>query len=266
MKNFYLILLLAVIAASPARSQDTLDVTGRDTTILNRDTTYLRADPERDTIGVRDTTYLRAEPDSVRRSEAPRDRDTTYAVVTREPQETLFGTPAAIKNTFGIGPRAGWYRSYNASDGAFYFGIQTRLRLTPYLGFEGSADYRDREEFLFARTASDSAQRGAKVRSVPLSVSALVFLPVAFNFVPYAVGGVAWYHTIVDYTNDPNRINAVTSSRFGYHFGGGLELPFSEHVSLGADYRWIFLRSDLDIENPPNNDGYVITGSLMFYF
>lgn len=235
MKMLYLIIGLLILSA-PAYSQDTVYVKKDSTTIMT------------------DTTTARTEREVV--------------VTESEPKETLFGTEAAIKNTVGLGPRVGFYKSFDATEGSFYFGLQTRIRLSPYFGIEGAVDYRGKEEFAFG---ADSTARFADVSYVPLTVSGIIFLPVSFNVVPYGVAGAGWYYTVVDYSNDPNRVDAVSSNKFGYHFGFGLEIPVSEHASLGADYRWIFLDTDFDVGtpstlDPDNSNGSVISGSLMFYF
>ena len=53
----------------------------------------------------------------------------------------------SIGNTFGLGPRAGYYRSRDAKSGAWYGGLQARFRVGEFFGLEGAVDYRLVEKF-----------------------------------------------------------------------------------------------------------------------
>lgn len=184
-------------------------------------------------------------------------------------QEMTTEHSVLIQNTFGLGPRVGFYRSHDATEGSFYGGVQARARILSFIGVEGAAEYRARERFDYR--IRDSIPASAKVSYVPLSLTGLLIIPIAHNFSLYALGGGAWYYTVVDYSNDPNRVDAQKTNKFGYHFGLGAEIPFSEHVALNGDYRWQFLDTKFDAGdsnslNPKNSNGYIITGALMFYF
>jgi opacity protein-like surface antigen len=175
-----------------------------------------------------------------------------------------------IKNTFGIGPRAGFYKSKGAEDGAWYGGVQARFRLGPVLGLEGAVDYRAKETFDFSSAGFNGE---VTQRSYPVTASALLFLPVP-HFAPYLVGGGGWYYTRTDYSDDMEALGFRdrTDSIFGWHAGGGLEIPFTEHTALNADVRYIFLDNKIGDDGPGGidtdrkSDGYVATAALMFYF
>ncbi len=176
-----------------------------------------------------------------------------------------------IKNSFGIGPRAGFYKSKDADEGAWYGGVQARLRLGEVFGLEAAADYRSEETFDVSSPAFDGKIRQ---RSYPLTASLLVFLPILPHFSPYLVGGGGYYYTKIDFSESLENLGFKdrTERTFGWHAGGGLEFPINEHVALNADVRYIFMDSEFGeegtthLDEDRSADGWVATGALMFYF
>lgn len=166
---------------------------------------------------------------------------------------------AAIKNTIGLGPRLGYYKANDADNGNFYGGLQTRIRVGPVLGFEGSVEYRAGQEYNFA---------GEKMTTkfVPVTASALIFLPVSKSFAPYGIAGLGAYYTIHDYEGTFSN-KTDDSFNFGYHLGFGFELPINSHAALNFDYRYLFLNPNDNQTNTANADysGNEFTAGLMFY-
>ncbi len=168
-------------------------------------------------------------------------------------------TDAAIKNTIGLGPRLGYYKANDAEQGNFYVGLQSRIRLGPVLGLEGSVEYRAGQEYTFAGQT-------LKTKFVPVTASVLLFLPVSKNFAPYGIAGLGAYYTIYDYegtfTNENNN-----EFNFGYHLGFGVEFPINSNTALNFDYRYLFLNPDDNEASTQNADysGNVFTAGLMFY-
>ncbi|HLR25058.1 MAG TPA: porin family protein, partial [Fodinibius sp.] len=170
----------------------------------------------------------------------------------------------AIKNTIGIGPRLGYYKADDADEGSFYGGAQIRARLGRIIGIEGAVDYRTAQKY-------NLGDYSAKVRQVPVTVSALLFLPVSKHFQPYGVAGLGAYYDIIDFDSDAEEIPGIEDDHsvdFGYHLGAGLEIPISGNMALNADYRYIFLDpgSDAfgDVEDA-DLSGNTFTVGLMFY-
>jgi len=91
-----------------------------------------------------------------------------------------------IENTFGIGPRAGYYKSKDADEGAWYGGVQARFRLGEVIGLEVAADYRAEETF---EIDTPTFEGEIRQHSYPVTASLLVFLPIIPHFAPYIVGG-----------------------------------------------------------------------------
>jgi opacity protein-like surface antigen len=181
----------------------------------------------------------------------------------------LFLIPAAgmcqLSNTFGIGPRMGYYKAKDADNGNFLGGLQVRAHLGKVLGVEGAASY---------RTAATYKVKGysLKEREVPVTASLLLYIPISDHFEPYALGGFGAYYTFYDYSDDAKSIPGVHNHHkvtFGYHLGFGLEIPFTKHVALDADYRYVFLNPKSDTFGEVGDadfSGNMFTGALMFYF
>lgn len=171
---------------------------------------------------------------------------------------------ATISNTLGIGPRLGYYKADDAEEGSFYGGAQIRARLGRVVGIEGAIDYRTAQEY-------DLGEYSVDVRQIPVTASALLFLPVSENFQPYGVAGLGAYYDMLDFNEEAENLPGIEDDHsvdFGYHLGFGLELPFNRNTALNVDYRYIFLDpgSDSfgDVEEA-DFSGNVLTVGLMFY-
>lgn len=170
----------------------------------------------------------------------------------------------AISNTLGIGPRLGYYQADDAEEGSFYGGAQIRARLGRVFGIEGAIDYRTAQEYNLGEYSVD-------VRQIPLTASALLFLPVSEHFQPYGVAGLGAYYDMLDFSEEAESLPGIEDEHtvdFGYHLGFGLELPFNRNAALNVDYRYIFLDpgSDSfgDVEDA-DFSGNIVTVGLMFY-
>ncbi len=157
----------------------------------------------------------------------------------------------------GFGPLAGYFQSKDADEGEFMFGGAIRLKLSPSFGIEGSIQYRE-EKY------GDGA---VKVRSWPVMATGLFYV---FPFL-YGAAGAGWYNTTLDY--DEGRMGGgvmmedETTQEFGWHFGGGLEIPFGSGTKLYGDIRYVFL--DYEFKQLPGSEGlesdfYIITVGLLW--
>lgn len=150
-----------------------------------------------------------------------------------------------------FGPQVGISKSPDA-DANMIFGAALRLHLLPMFGIEGSINYR--QETL----AGDALI----VRSWPVQVTGMLYvLPVLYGSM-----GAGWYMTSLDFDPDLNFLDD-TQSEFGWHFGGGLELPLGSVAKLSADLRYVFL--DYNFDQFPGSDNvdsnfYMATAGLLF--
>jgi len=158
------------------------------------------------------------------------------------------------ETTSGVlfGPQVGVSKSPD-EDATVIGGAALRLRLLPILGIEGSINYHQ-EQF-----AGDALT----VRSWPVQVTGMIYpLPIVYGSM-----GAGWYMTTLDFDSDVTPFDDDTSNEFGWHFGGGLEIPLGTAVALSGDLRYVFI--DYDFEAVPGSDGvdsdfYMATAGLLF--
>lgn len=168
-----------------------------------------------------------------------------------------------IQNTFGFGPKLGYYKAQDADEGNLYGGLQARLRLGAVVGIEASVEYRPGQKYgIGNQTVTTSF--------IPVTASLLFFVPVNQHFTPYAVAGVGAYYTRYELSGIASDIGFDDDSSFnmGYHLGFGTEIPITSNVALSADYRYLFLNPNDNEESfdGANFNGNVFSAGLMFYF
>ena len=152
-----------------------------------------------------------------------------------------------------LGPQVGYYKAQDA-DGNFMGGVAWRFRFTPMLGLEGSINYRQE------KYANDALT----VRSWPIMVTGLIYpLPLVYGAI-----GAGWYNTTFDYNQDKvASLKDETTQEFGWHFGGGVELPVGSNFKLTGDIRYVFLNYDFkEIPGSGNLDSnfYVVTVGFLY--
>jgi opacity protein-like surface antigen len=160
-------------------------------------------------------------------------------------------TQAEWESTASLGPQFGMSKSSN-EDANWIYGGALRLRLHPALGVEGSINYRQ-EQF-----AGDAYT----VRSWPVQATGMLyFLPPLV----YGAMGAGWYMSTVD-AEGSSFFDGDTESKFGWHFGGGLEVPLGGMMLVG-DLRYVFLNYDFDVvpgSDEIDSDFYMATAGLLF--
>ncbi len=183
---------------------------------------------------------------------------TTTTVTTRQSNDN-YNTNTGYRHNeggIGFGPILGIYHSNGGDAMRLTGGAALRMKLGPALGLEGSIQYREDDI------------GGVSAKSWPVQVTGLIYpLPVVYGLV-----GVGWYHTTLTASTTapvstlPGVSASSTQSPFGWHFGGGVELPMGG-ASLTADIRYVFL--NYDWSNFPGAGGnnanfYVINVGLLF--
>ena len=163
------------------------------------------------------------------------------------------------QSSMSVGPQLGIYKSQDADNAKLMGGAALRLRIDQGFGIEGSINYREEEYNNGYLTA----------KSWPVMVTGLVYpLPVAYGAI-----GAGWYNTSVDYNyppgynGGPGMNSSDTEQKFGWHFGGGVEVPVGQVGKLVGDIRYVFLDYNfktLPGTNGVNSDFYVITAGMQF--
>ena len=151
---------------------------------------------------------------------------------------------------FGIGARIAWVTPDSDADvdvdSIRYFGGQIRL-LSPRVGLEVSLDRRSESFELLNENVTET----------PIQVSLLVRLG-ARRVSPYLLGGPGWYRRKVEALDGPG--DGVSTTEFGWHAGGGLEILPSRHFGIHGDYRYTFLDFGDDDEEDEGFIGGLLPG------
>jgi hypothetical protein len=149
------------------------------------------------------------------------------------------------KSKVSFGPQIGFYKASSGDAARGIGGVALRLKLSDGLGVEGSINYR-KEEY---------ADGLVSVRTWPVMVTGLIY----FAPVVYGAIGAGWYNTAVDYNlpssvlGSPVTVTTETAQRYGWHFGGGLELPLGTSAKLVGDLKYVFL--DYKFKDFPGSNG-----------
>jgi opacity protein-like surface antigen len=160
--------------------------------------------------------------------------------------------PASAQG-FGVGGRFAWVKQdVNVdADSVRFNGLHMRAT-GGRSGFELSFD-RHSEEFPLINQ---------KVIETPIQASLLVRLA-SGSFAPYLLGGPGWYKRTVELLEGPED-SGDSSTEFGWHAGGGLEIHAGRHVGVHVDYRYTFLDFNGDDDDDDDGgSGIPIVGGLL---
>ena len=100
--------------------------------------------------------------------------------------------------------------------------------LSQRFGLEVSLDRRSEEFELLNQ----------KVTETPIQASLLMRLA-SGSVSPFLLGGPGWYRRNVEAIDGPG--DGVSTTEFGWHAGGGLEILPNRHFGIHGDYRYTFL-------------------------
>jgi opacity protein-like surface antigen len=167
--------------------------------------------------------------------------------------------PASAQG-FGIGARLAWVTSNSDVDvdneSVRFVGGQIRLG-GGRVGLEVSMDFH-------TETLEAVNQ---KIKERPLQVSLLLKLAQG-SFQPYLLGGPGWYKRSTEPIEGPADDLETSTTEFGWHAGGGLEVVLGRHVGIHGDYRYTFLDfgDGLFDKLLPGHKGSMWTLGTTFYF
>lgn len=159
------------------------------------------------------------------------------------------------RSGFSLGPR---FAVHDPKDGQTreFGGAQARLHLGPVLAIEASADAR-----------RDRFEGNTKMWTVPVQLSALVYLIPSGPISPFLLAGPGWYYSRIEGPNDFKN----TQHRFGVHAGGGLQWWLSRGISVDGTYRYLWTEKlesrDVAFQNKKYDDsGHMFTVGVNFHF
>lgn len=150
--------------------------------------------------------------------------------------------PASAQG-FGIGGRIAWVTSDSDLDvdSVRFVGGQIRM-LSQRWGLELSLD-RHSESFDLLNE---------KITETPIQASLLLRLA-SGRVSPFLLAGPGWYHRSLEPIDGPEE--AVKSTEFGWHAGGGLEIRAGRHFGIHGDYRYTFL--DFGDDDDGDDEGFI---------
>jgi hypothetical protein len=162
---------------------------------------------------------------------------------------TGFTAVPASAQGFGIGGRFAWVKVDTDldDDSVRFVGGQIRLGLSRRIGVEVSLDSH----------SEDLELLNQKVKERPIQVSLLMKLS-GSAVQPYLLGGPGWYKRSVEPLEGPGDDLEVSTTEFGWHAGGGLELRMGRHFGVHGDYRYTFL--DFGDDDEDDDDGGFLPG------
>jgi hypothetical protein len=177
----------------------------------------------------------------------------------------LLGTAApAAAQGFGIGARLAWVSSDVDvdADRVRFFGGQIRLG-------GGRAGI----ELALDRHTETFEALNEKIVETPIQASLLLRLSQG-TVSPFLLGGPGWYRRTVEKIEGGSDDLKVTSTDFGWHAGGGLEVRLGRHAGVHGDYRYTFLDFGDDEDEDeglvgrllPGHKGSMWTLGVTFYF
>jgi opacity protein-like surface antigen len=156
----------------------------------------------------------------------------------------------------GVGPQLGYFKGADAESGSVMPGGFFRARFSELVGMDLSINYR----------TEDYASGRVDVTQWPLLVSAM-FYPVSSV---YGLVGFGLYFTSFTFHSQSLvDLPDETSTRFGFHLGGGLEFELSRQISIFGDAKYVLLGYDLEDFDEVNASDFsanffAITIGLMF--
>jgi len=143
----------------------------------------------------------------------------------------LFAGPSiASAQGFGVGARLAWVTADSDAnvDSVRFIGGQIRL-LSKRWGLEVSLDHHSESFELLNQ----------KVSETPIQTSLILRIGSA-KVSPFLLGGPGWYRRKVELIDGPGNAD-LTTTEFGWHAGGGLEVLPNRHFGIHGDYRYTFL-------------------------
>ncbi|MCA9757650.1 MAG: porin family protein [Candidatus Eisenbacteria bacterium] len=140
------------------------------------------------------------------------------------------------------GIHVGYMKAAEAEDGDVLIGGHIEARLAPALGIQAAVDYNGSETYPLASVDSPAVE----VRTIPVTLSARLYLPVVSGFSPFLAAGGGWYNVVYDF---PQQFEALgfddeTVSTFGWHLGLGGKWRMADRVSIYGEGRYTFLDPD----------------------
>lgn len=160
---------------------------------------------------------------------------------------SVIGAVPALADV-GLGVHFGYAKARDADSGDGLVGGHLEIRPVRVFGILGAVDYRSVSQYDIMVGPVDGS---LDVRSVPVTLTGRLYLPVGLTSSVFAGAGAGWYHLVYDYSNDLEDIGVDdrSESSFGWHVGGGLDIGIAPRVSLFGEGRAVFVDPNRDLDD-----------------
>jgi opacity protein-like surface antigen len=171
-----------------------------------------------------------------------------------------------------IGVHFGYVKAADAEDGNGQVGGHLEIPLLPFLGLNGSVDYRLVESF---SVHTGNASGDLELKSVPVTATVRLYLPSISTMTLFAGAGAGWYYLIYDYADNLEQAGFVddNSSTFGWHVAAGAIFSIAPKFSLYGEGRLIYIDPDQQIDQQVidtvegfDYDSFYIAGGVNLHF
>ncbi|MEZ4653321.1 MAG: outer membrane beta-barrel protein [Candidatus Eisenbacteria bacterium] len=94
------------------------------------------------------------------------------------------------------------------------------------------------------------------MRTIPLTLTGRVYLPVVQSFSPFLAAGAGWYNLVHDYSAGLEALGAKdeTITTFGWHAGLGAKYYLSPVLSIAGEGRYTFLDPNRNLDGSVRDD------------
>ncbi|TPW13552.1 MAG: hypothetical protein FD129_1249 [bacterium] len=174
-------------------------------------------------------------------------------------------SPCAATTGVGLGFHGGYGQSSDADAGSPLAGVHLLVRVAPWLGLIGMADYKFEEDF-------SEGDDNLTVTSIPLSAMGRIYIPIG-GFSPYVAAGVQY--RLLNYGGnifDGDQYDIDDSdSAFGWLAGVGAEFDLSKSTEFFGEARYESTDPDQDLDNAVEDakdlsfDQWSVRGGFTFF-
>lgn len=150
------------------------------------------------------------------------------------------GAAETGQNRLSYGAHAGYAKPSGSSKGSWFVGPQLEVRPTPFLGIQGAVDYRSHAPY----AATPAMTNAVKVRSIPVTLTGKLYLPMPSSMAPYLLGGAGWYRVTYDFSpafEQEFNVQDRSVSTFGWHLGAGAKFMLVPNLSVTGEFRYVFV-------------------------
>lgn len=147
-----------------------------------------------------------------------------------------------------MGLHLGYAESKDAENGNGLAGAHLEIGVLPWLGLQGAVDYRLVETH---PVQGNTASGEIDVKSVPVTATARLYLPIPSNWRLFAAAGAGWYYLLYEYSDELIAVGFEDrhENTFGWHVGAGVEVKVAPQVSLYGEGRGVFVDPDQALDS-----------------